>query len=128
MKEEGKPAYQILVVDDEPAVHGSIRMLLDFDGHTVQTADSGESALTLLQPGRFHLVITDYFMLGMRGDELAALIRLRHPGLPIIMTTAFADELKANGKVNGIVDHLLLKPFSINELRDAIAKVMEPKS
>jgi CheY-like chemotaxis protein len=124
MPESEKPSYQILLVDDEPSVNSSIRMLLDFDGHSVQTADSGESALTLLQPGRFHLVITDYYMLGMKGDELAALIKLRHPGMPIIMITAFADVLQESGKVKYVVDYLLLKPFSLPDLRKAIEIVM----
>ena len=124
MKEQGKPVLQILVVDDEPTVRDSIRMLLTHFGHSVQTADNGAAALALLTPGRFNLVITDYFMHGMKGDELATLIKLREPGLPVIMATAFADELKAGGKLDGNVNHLLIKPFSVAELNDAIARVM----
>ena len=122
-KEHAKPVLQILVVDDEPTVRDSIKMLLEHFGHTVQTADNGAAALALVEPGRFNLVITDYFMHGMKGDELAALIKAREPGLPIIMATAFVDELKASGKLNGNVDDLLIKPFSLTDLRDAIARV-----
>jgi hypothetical protein len=124
MKHSGKPAYQILVVDDESSVRDSIRMLLQYFGHTVQTADSGATALAMLSPDRFHLVITDYFMHGMKGDELAAIIRQRLPGLPIIMATAFADELKSSGKLEGNVDRVLIKPFTVAELNEAVAQVM----
>jgi CheY-like chemotaxis protein len=86
------------------------------------------AALVLLESGRFNLVITDYFMPGMKGDELAALIKLRQPGLPIIMATAYASELKADDKLGGNVDHLLTKPFSITELCSAIAGVMEQEN
>jgi CheY-like chemotaxis protein len=123
MKPSEQPAYSILVVDDEPSVRDSIRMLLVHFGHAVQTAENGAAALALLSAHRFNLVITDYFMHGMKGDELAALIKLRHPGMPVIMATAYADELKAEGRLDGNVDHLLIKPFSITEMRDAIARL-----
>ena len=128
MKLPKQPVYKIILVDDEPTVRASIRMLLAHLGHDVQTADSGLTALVLLESGRFNLVITDYFMPGMKGDELAALIKLRQPGLPIIMATAYASELKADDKLGGNVDHLLTKPFSITELCSAIAGVMEQEN
>ena len=124
MKLPKQPVYKIILVDDEPTVRDAIRMVLAHLGHDVQTADSGLTALVLLETGRFNLVITDYFMPGMKGDELAALIKLRQPGLPIIMATAYASELKADGKLGGNVDHLLNKPFSVTELRNAIARVL----
>jgi CheY-like chemotaxis protein len=119
-----KPALHIIVVDDEPAVLDSMRVLLAHLGHTIQTADNGVDALALLGSGHFNLVITDYYMQGMKGDELAKVIRLRLPELPIIMATAFADELKADGRLEGNVDCLLIKPFSLTELTVAIASVM----
>ena len=124
MKEQGKDGHQILVVDDEPSVCRAIKMLLEFDGHEVQTADSGEAALGIFAPGRFDLVITDYSMKEMKGDQLAALIKQRHPAQPIIMATAFAHELKAAGTLNGDVDFILNKPFSQADLREAIARVL----
>ena len=126
MTDQGKPAYKVLVVDDESSVRDSIRMLLEFHGHTVETADGGALGLTRLETERFDLVITDYLMHGMRGDQLAAAIKQRHPALPIILATAFADDLKANGTLNGIVDHLLIKPFSMAELCEAVASVATP--
>jgi CheY-like chemotaxis protein len=123
MKASGKPVFKILVVDDESTVRDSIRMVLEHLGHTVEAADNGAAAFALLTPGRFNLVITDYFMPGMKGDELASLIKLHHAGLPIIMATAYADQLKAEGKLDGTVDYLLIKPFNVAELCNAIALV-----
>lgn len=114
---------QILVVDDEPTVRNAIQMLLVHFGHVVQGADNGTAALARLETVRFNLVITDYAMPGMPGDELAALIKLRQPSLPIIMVTAFAYGLKANAKVAENVDYLLNKPFTVTELLHAIARV-----
>jgi two-component system, response regulator FlrC len=124
MKTEGTHRHQILVVDDEPTVCRAIKMLLEHDGHKVQTADGGEAALALLEQGKFDLIITDYRMQGMKGVELAVLIKERQPHLPIIMATAFADEFNIFGKPSAGVDFVISKPFSQKALREAILRVL----
>ena len=124
MKTEGTHKHQILVVDDEPTVCGAIKMLLEHDGHTVQTADGGEAALAMLEQGKFDLIVTDYRMQGMNGVELAVLIKQLLPHLPIIMATAFADEFNTYGKPSGGVDLVISKPFSLQILREAILRVL----
>ena len=121
--------HQILVVDDEPSVCKAIKLLLEFDGHAVQTVESGEAALAMFEPGKFDLVITDYSMWGMKGDALAAFIKERQPDQAIIMATAFAADFHTAGKPSAGVDFVISKPFSLTELREAITKVMpEPKA
>jgi CheY-like chemotaxis protein len=124
MKPEETHKRQILVVDDEPAVCGAIKMLLEHDGHTVQTADGGETALAMLEQGKFDLIVTDYRMKGMNGVELARLIKERQPHLPIVMATAFADEFTVLGKPPEGVDFVISKPFSQKILREAVARVL----
>ena len=78
-----KPAFpqrRILVVDDEPLVCDAVKMMLAFDGHVVETASNGKDALALLDKSKFDIVITDFKMPTMRGDELAAAIKARNPG------------------------------------------------
>ena len=58
MKTSGKQTYRILVVDDQPSVCKAIKMLLNFDGHEVQTVESGEAALAC-----------DYEVVGAAGWE-----------------------------------------------------------
>jgi CheY-like chemotaxis protein len=124
MKPPGTQAYQILVVDDEPTVRRAIKMLLKFDGHEVHTADSGEAALTMFDQGKFDLIITDHSMQGMKGHQLAALIKQRRPSQPVIMATAFAADFQTPGKPAAGVDCVLSKPFSLTELRQAITQVL----
>lgn len=116
--------YQILVVDDEPTVGKAIQMMLKHYGHDVKTANDGMAALALIESGQFDLVITDYLMPEMKGDELVAQIKQRRPGQRIILVTAFAEDFMAYGKPTGGVDHVLNKPFSLQDLRAAIVKVM----
>jgi len=128
MEASGNHGCQILVVDDEPTVSGAIKLLLQFDGHAVQTVDRGEAALALLEQHPFDLIITDFFMPGMKGDQLAARIKQRWPDQPVIMVTAFAEEFNAFGKAQGDVDFLLPKPFFRDELREAVFQVLIGKN
>jgi CheY-like chemotaxis protein len=113
-------------VDDEPTVRKSIKMLLEYDGHRVREADSGDEALAVLAQEKFDLVITDFSMPGMHGDQLITRIRETLPGLPIIMATAYAEEYHTFAQPSGRVAVLLLKPFTLNELREAIQRVLNP--
>ena len=124
MKESNKAGYQILVVDDEPTVCKAIGMMLHFFGHHVQTASDGVAGLTLFEAGHFDLVITDYLMPEMKGDQFVTHIKQRRPGQRVIMATAFAEDFLTHGKPSGGVDYVLTKPFSLEDLRIAIDKVM----
>jgi CheY-like chemotaxis protein len=124
MAKSAKVRYQILVVDDEPTVCKAIQMMLRYYGHDVQTANDGAGALALLESKQFDLVITDYLMPEMKGDQLVTHIKRDRPGQRIIMVTAFAEDLLSSDRANGGVDFVLSKPFSLEELRTAIAQVM----
>src|SRR5258705_8773707 len=62
----------ILVVDDYPLVCEALRLMLELDGHRVTKASCGTEALAHVESADFDLVITDYFLPGMKGDEVAA--------------------------------------------------------
>lgn len=99
-------------------------MLLEVDGHHVCLADSGAAALAIFDGQNFDLVLTDYSMPDMKGDEFATIVKQRRPDQRIIMITAFGSELKASGKMKGVVEALIDKPFSFSDLRETIAQVL----
>ena len=115
---------RILVVDDEPLVCDAVKMMLDFDGHIVETANNGKDALAMLDRGKFDVVITDFEMPFMKGDELAAAIKARDPKQPVILITAYAEMLEAAGNPLKGVDFMISKPFLLENLRRAIARVI----
>ena len=123
IKEE-KPVWRILVVDDEPAVGKAIKMMLEHDGHKVQTANSGKEALSLLEQGRYDLVTTDFAMQGMKGDALAVAIKQRLPNQPVLMISANGAIAQSFGEPLPGVDMVISKPFSMEELFEAVAKVL----
>jgi len=109
---------RILVVDDEPAVCESIRMLLSYDGHEVETASSGQEALAKFDPKKIEVVFTDFSMPGMKGNELAAELKRRSPQTPVILLTAFPPAERPEA-----IDLVITKPFMLENLRDGIRKV-----
>jgi CheY-like chemotaxis protein len=111
----------VLVVDDEPAVRDALKLLLEVDRHAVTEARDGVEAFELLAHGKFDLLITDYEMPRMKGNELAAKVRALSPSLPILMITAYAEQL---GNVDHRVDAILSKPFEFEDLRQAIARLL----
>ena len=113
---------KILVVDDEPLVCDAVKMLLEFDGHEVVTAGNGKEALALFGQEKFDVVITDYTMPGMKGDELALALKACVPGQPVVMLTAHAEMLKTEAVPLTGVDQLVSKPFQLADLRAAIQK------
>ena len=123
----GKPAWKILVVEDDSDISGLIKLLLDMDGHTVQTANNGKDALLFLERNKFDLVTTDFSMTGMRGDTLATTIKERLPNQPVLMISTNGALAKASGEPLPGVDLVMGKPFSQEELREAIVKVLSGK-
>ena len=112
------PFKRILAVDDEPFVCESVKMMLMFDGHQVETAGSGHEALEKFDAARFDLVLTDYAMPGMKGDQLAKAIKKQSPQMPVILLTAFPPEIQPP-----CFNLVLTKPFSFDDLRNALAEV-----
>jgi CheY-like chemotaxis protein len=117
------PQRRILVVDDEPFVCDAVKLMLDFDGHIVETASNAREALAKYDAGQFDLVITDFEMPLMKGDQLALTIKERNPAQPVVMITAYAEMLKGSGNPLKGVDIVIGKPFLLENLREAIAKV-----
>jgi len=87
-----KYGTSVLVVDDEFIVRRVVMQLLNRAGYAAEAVESGEAALALLARRKFDVVITDFAMPDMPGDQLAARIRKLLPAQRIIMATAFVEE------------------------------------
>ena len=117
------PALRILVVDDELSVLEAIKMSLEFYGHVVTSCTSGSQALEVFKTSRFDVVVTDYAMPDIKGDDFAAMIKEISPRCPIIMITAHAEMLDRN-RLEPIAC-VLSKPFLPQVLNEAITAALE---
>jgi CheY-like chemotaxis protein len=115
------PPKHILLVEDEAGILEAFRVMLSIDKHMVAEAKNGAHALELFAKDRFDLVLTDFAMPGMSGSELAVRIKRLAPLQPILMITGYLKEL---GDPQNPVDAILTKPFSLAELRQAMAKLV----
>jgi len=100
----------VYVVDDDPAVLGSLQFLLETDGFDVETFRSGSALLNAVASKGANCFVIDYKMPNMNGIDLANRLRNRDIAAPIILITGYPDDsIPAKAAVAG-VHHVLLKP------------------
>jgi CheY-like chemotaxis protein len=81
----GRALAKILVVDDDPAVQMTIRLLLERAGHSVVVAGDGQKGILAFENEDFDLLFLDIFMPGMDGLETMRHIHRQRPAIPIIV-------------------------------------------
>jgi CheY-like chemotaxis protein len=117
----------ILIVDDDPAVQMTIRLLLERAGHQITVAGDGRKGLALFEAGQFDLLFLDIFMPGMDGLETMRHIRALQPAIPIVVISgrsftpdahAEPDFLKMATKLGAVAS--LQKPFRPDALLAAV--------
>ncbi|WP_376964725.1 response regulator [Azospirillum sp. A26] len=110
----------VLLVEDDAIVRMGTMALLESQGHHVIEADSGETALALLQEGaEIDALVTDFAMPGMNGAEVVRTVRTLRPGLPALIVTGYADTPDLGEAVR-----LLRKPFSPNQIAEQLAAML----
>jgi two-component system, OmpR family, phosphate regulon response regulator PhoB len=111
---------RILIVDDERAVRETLRMLLPSKHYTIVEANNGAEAFALFLGSKFDLVLTDFEMPFVKGNELASRIKRVAPQQPILMLTAFHHRPGADNPV----DAVLSKPFDSRRLMQTMDELM----
>jgi CheY-like chemotaxis protein len=116
------PPARILVVDDEPAVRRFVTDALRSSGYDVVGAGTGREALGAVynESQTPTLLLTDIEMPGMTGVELAARVRADRPAIRVILMTGREASAARARERAGLVEGVLLKPFGLAELLDAV--------
>ncbi|MBU0565775.1 MAG: response regulator [Gammaproteobacteria bacterium] len=109
-------AGTVLLVDDDEEVAALVGEMLEHLGYRVTHAASATDALTALQNGcRVDIVFSDVMMPGgMNGVELAREIRTRDLGVPVLLTSGYAEAAQQSAAAEGV--HVLAKPYRLEEL------------
>ena len=102
---------RILIVDDDEAMREMLRVSFWNFGHVAEAVDSAEAALEIFAPDRFDAVITDSWLPGMRGEQLARIVKQQHSEMPVILITGDPTAPLPDG-----VDYLWHKPFEMEIL------------
>ena len=118
---------RVLAIEDDALNRRVVRDMLSVAGVGMDEADSAELGLRMIDADDFDVVLMDLRMPGMDGLEAIAHIRARTDAkvdLPIVVITAdAASDLRARCLAGG-ADELLLKPVAMEELFDAIGRVI----
>jgi len=118
---------RVLVADDDLGIRLSLSEILRAEGCEVETAGDGAEALSRLESGRFDLVLTDVVMPKMDGYELLRAVQERHPGIPVLMMTAFhydRDHTIKRSRMLGLEGVIFKKPVDPQRLRQVILETV----
>jgi two-component system cell cycle sensor histidine kinase/response regulator CckA len=117
---------RILLVEDEDAVRTFSQRALANKGYEVLTADSGESALDLvesLENKTIDLLVTDVVMPGMDGPTFAQRMRQSFPNLKIVFMSGYTEDKLKDHMGENI--YFLPKPFTLKQLAAKIKEVLD---
>jgi PAS domain S-box-containing protein len=118
----------VLVVEDDARVRRVSIARLENLGYRVLEASDAFQALEALQKDQdISLVFSDVVMPGMDGGELARRVALLYPGLPVLLTSGYADPTIAVGKVS-TADLWLKKPYTARELAVRVRDILDAPS
>jgi diguanylate cyclase (GGDEF)-like protein len=111
-------AARVLVVEDDEATRGALRVLLGDAGYVCDEASDGELAVAAMRDARFDLVLLDLGLPGMSGADLHRQLR-RDPRtrfLPIVFLTAHADRQVKLAELEAGAEDFITKPYDADEL------------
>jgi DNA-binding response OmpR family regulator len=115
-------AKTILVVDDDPDIRSTVKIIMEKEGYKVVEAEDGDACLRLIAKSKPDLVLLDIMMPGTPVRDVVKKIK----GVPILFVSIVAkgdakrEKLLGSKSVVGFVQ----KPFDIQKLIDSVRKVL----
>lgn len=121
--------YNVLIVDDSPAMRSFVRRVLDLSGFDVTRylqAGNGQEALDLLKEEWVDVVLTDINMPVMDGEQFVRLLEeddsLR--SIPVLVVSTDRTEARAQEMLNLGARGYVRKPFQPETLREEVEKIL----
>ncbi|MEJ2055289.1 MAG: response regulator, partial [Calditrichaceae bacterium] len=110
------PKARILAVDDEEVILDSFRKILVLDGYSIDTVETGQEALGLIQKHHYDFCFTDLKMPEMDGVDVCKSVKHLRPDIDVIIITGYASvETAVETMKYGAMDYIE-KPFTEDEL------------
>lgn len=122
--EVANPKAKILCVDDEDVILDSFRKILVLDGFSIDTVNTGQEALFLVQSNHYDFVFTDLKMPAMSGVDVAKSVKHLRPDIDVVVVTGYATVETAVEVMKYGASDYLQKPFTEDELLAFINKAL----
>ncbi|GAC1352019.1 MAG: hypothetical protein NVS3B20_08340 [Polyangiales bacterium] len=119
------PPLHVLVVDDDPDMLHVAKIALERAGYRVTGTPSGKEGVDFLRTERPDLILFDFWMPEMRGDEFVAEVWKVYPAPPpLVACSADPDFMDWDARSSG-VRHAISKPFDVANLVGTVKKALE---
>lgn len=118
----------ILLAEDDKAVREFVSRALRQDGHEVTAVADGQQALNALQAGSYDMLLADIVMPQLDGIALALKAAKDYPHLPVLLMTGYAAERQRAHNLDALIQEVISKPFSLQEIRDAVRRMLGIKA
>jgi CheY-like chemotaxis protein len=120
---------RILLAEDDDSVRAFVSRALCLDRHEVFEATDGAKGLELLSQldGKIDLLLSDIQMPVMDGLDLAHRAARKYPKVTIVMMTGYAHQRERAAPLDSIVHEVILKPFTLAEIRHHVSAALAAK-
>ncbi|MGE0086979.1 MAG: sigma-54-dependent transcriptional regulator [Desulfococcaceae bacterium] len=119
---------RLLIVDDELSMRELLQFMLKREGYDVSCAESGQTAVSMINSADYDLLLCDIRLGDMTGLEVLKAAKKKNRNTLVIMISAYASAETAVEAMNEGAYDYLPKPFDNNELKQAIARALEIKT
>ena len=125
MIRKNKKKEVILIVDDSQDTLEMIQRNIEYMGYTVFACDNAQEAMDVLEKEHIDLVITDYHMPFVGGIDVIRHVRENYKNTEVMMITGYASVEGAVEAIKAGAEEYLSKPFTEDELEEAINRSIE---
>ena len=115
----------IWIVDDDESIRWVLEKALARENLAIRSFANVRDAVEALQSGTPQVLVSDIRMPGESGLELLQIVKARHPGLPVIVMTAFSDLDSTVAAFQGGAFEYLAKPFDLDKAVELIRRALE---
>ncbi len=115
----------IWIVDDDESIRWVLEKALARENLATKSFSNARDAMEALKTGAPQVLVSDIRMPGETGLELLQAVKAKHPGLPVIIITAFSDLDSAVAAFQGGAFEYLAKPFDIDKAVELIRRALE---
>ena len=117
---------RILIAEDDDTLRELLVRALGEDGHVLTESADGATALDALSEsnGEFDLLLSDVKMPKVDGIELALATGLNHPNIAIMLMTGYAEQRERAHGLDALVQDVIFKPFSIEQIKGAVREAL----